>query len=469
MFKGNYIHGSFVKSEETAGAKRLFAPGDLSKELGSWSYSVKDIDKAVSSGKQSFPGWKKKSLAEKSACFQKLISILADQKKQIVLDLALQTGRAMTSVDFEIEKTILSMKKILDLQYTPNEKVIHEPLGVIAIISSFSEPLLHPILHGMTALLAGNTVILKSSEKTPLSGQLLFDLIDLAGFEPGVWNGIHGDREIGRRLAVHECVDGICFVGGYESGIRIKQDILQQNWKHLSMWMGGKNLLIVDESANLDAAVQLAVKGAFDSSGQVYDSTSRVLVHRKLAEAYLEKLHQEAKKIKIGDPLDPTTEMGPLIDDGAMDRYIKFQGIALREGAEIVMRGKTLDISKKGYYVSPSIAWVKNNDHDYNKKSVYLQTEILGPNIAFQSFDQIEEAISIANNNQYPQSVSVATADMKLFDLFRSQLQYPRVNKNAPTTQFDISAPVTAIRKSGNRAHLGPFGFLNYTYSKVTL
>lgn len=325
----------------------------------------------------------------------------------------------------------------------------HRPLGVMAVIGPFNFPGHLPNGHIVPALLTGNTVIFKPSEKAPLVGQLMAECFHEAGFPPGVFNMVQGEKEVGRRLCVHDRVDGVLFTGSYEVGTRIKQDTLQQHWKLLALEMGGKNPAIVWEDANLDVALHETLVGAFLTAGQRCSATSRIIVHNRILEPFVEKFHARAKAFSIGHPLD-NPFMGPLVEQGSVDRYMKFLGIAQREGCEIIMRGKALEIGVQGNYVTPSICVVKNATLDSSRRSVYQQTELFAPNVAILGVNSIEEAIAQANCTQYGLVTSVFTQNRKIYDQCLDDLAMGLVNWNKSTVGASSRLPFGGLKKSGN-------------------
>jgi succinylglutamic semialdehyde dehydrogenase len=294
--------------------------------------------------------------------------------------------------------------------------------------------------------------VFKPSEKTPFVGQLMAECFHEAGFPPGVFNLIQGEKEVGRRLCVHDRVDGVLFTGSYEVGTRIKQDTLTQHWKLLALEMGGKNSAIVWDDADLDLALYETLVGAFVTTGQRCSATSRIIVHNSILEQFVERFHARAKAFTIGNPFD-NPFMGPLVENGSVDRYMKFLGIAQREGCELVMRGKSLEASSLGYqgnYVTPSVCWVKNATLEGSKKSVYQQTELFAPNVAILGVSSVEEAIAQANCTQYGLVASVFTKNKKVYDQCFDGLEMGLVNWNKATVGASSRLPFGGFKKSGN-------------------
>ena len=303
--------------------------------------------------------------------------------------------------------------------------------------------------HIVPALATGNTVIFKPTEKAPGVGQLMAEAFHEAGFPAGVFNLVQGEKEVGRRLVVSERIDGVLFTGSYEVGLKIKQDTLQQSWKLLALEMGGKNSALVMNDADLHWAVLETLTGAFITTGQRCSSTSRIMVHKSLFDSFVEKFHERAKAFTIGHPLDNPL-MGPLVDAFAVEKYLKFLGIASREGCDVIMRGKQFEADSPGHYVTPSVCLVRDANILSVKKSVYQQTEIFGPNVAIYSFDEPEQAIELANSTHYGLVFSVFSKSKQLDQKVADDLQAGLINWNRSTVGASSRLPFGGLKRSGN-------------------
>jgi succinylglutamic semialdehyde dehydrogenase len=255
----------------------------------------------------------------------------------------------------------------------------------------------------------------------------------------------------------------VLFTGSYEVGTRIKQDTLHQHWKLLALEMGGKNAAIILEDASLDVAIFETLIGAFLTAGQRCSATSRILVHESRFDEFVERFHQRAKAFRIGHPLDQPF-MGPLIEEGAVDRYMKFLGIASREGFEVIMRGKVLEMPVRGNYVTPSICVQSKPSLEHTRKSTYQQTELFSPNVAILKIHDLDEAIEQANCTQYGLAASLFTQSKEAFDICIDQLQVGILNWNKATVGATSRLPFGGRRKSGNHF---PTGVWATTYCTV--
>jgi succinylglutamic semialdehyde dehydrogenase len=233
--------------------------------------------------------------------------------------------------------------------------------------------------------------------------------------------------------------------------------------------MGGKNSSLIWEDADLDGVLRDTLVSAYAFAGQRCTSTSRVIIHEKIVDEFVSKFHQKSKAFSIGNPLT-NPFMGPLIDQGSVDRYMKFLGIALREGCEVVMRGKMLDSpALNGNYVTPSICRVKDNSYDAVKKSVYQQNEVMGPNLSVLTTSDLDHAIALTNGTQYGLVSSVYTKDRAVFEKAADELKFGSIHWNRPTILGSPRLPTLGLKKSGNHMPAGSFSprFCAYPVSSI--
>jgi succinylglutamic semialdehyde dehydrogenase len=461
-YLGDYIAGEFHTPTDPTGEWTVTSPAAAKDVIAKLKYSFSEIDRAVSVGRDAFRKWRLLPQSERNEYLMKYQAALKKREAIIVETISRETGKPLWESKTEfvalVNKIDITLKESLplirDLEI-PNVMpdthgtARYRPHGVMAVIGAFNFPCHLANGHIVPALATGNTVIFKPSEKTPMSGQLLVEAAHEAGFPPGVFSMLQGERELSRRLCIHEGVAGILFTGSYEVGTRIKQDTLQQHWKLVALEMGGKNPAIVWEDADLDLVVYDVLTAAFLTAGQRCTSTSRVLVHSAIADPFVERLHKLAKAFKIGHPYEDAF-MGPLIDSQSVDRFQKFQPIAAREGFEIIMRGKSLDLPYQGHYVTPSIAYMRGASAEQTKKSVFQQTELFAPMLAVQSVDQLDQAIASANATQYGLAASIYSKSRKVFDEAYRDLEFGIVNWNRSTVGSSSRLPFGGLKKSGN-------------------
>lgn len=479
--KGNLINGIFQKPIDSNGEWINKSPADFSDEMGWFQYSYSSVDEAVQSAKNGYQIWRKTPLSQRIQLLKNYQNQLSRRESEIVEAIAREVGKPcweaktefeamLSKIDITIEEGLkfVSQFEIPQIMEGTTGVCRFKSLGIIAVIGSFNFPGHLPNGHIVPALLTGNSVIFKPSEKAPIVAQLMAECFVNSEFPPGVVNVIFGEKEIGRRLCAHEGIHGIAFTGSYEVGLRIKQETLHQHWKLIALEMGGKNSAIIWDDAHLETTVYETLVGAFQTTGQRCSSTSRIIVQKKVLEEFLHRFHQQAKAFKISHPFE-NPFMGPLVEQGAVDRYMKFLGIALREGCEMVMRGKSLDLAYQGNYVTPSICLTKEVSLEQTRKSVYQQTELFAPNVVILPVNDLEEAIAQANATQFGLVASVFTNSQAVYDKCWEELDVGLLNWNKSTHGASSRLPFGGIKKSGNYFPSAIFATHYCTYPVASL
>lgn len=441
-------------------------------------------DDAVTSCRKAFREWSRTPLNDRIACLRKYQKLLETSLERVAVVISSETGKPYWEAELEVKAMINKIEislneglEILIKKEIPNAvpgatgKLSYRPLGVVVVLGPFNFPGHLAQGHIVPALLLGNTVVFKPSEKTPLTGQLMGELISQSGFPKGVFNLVQGDGEIGVRLVTNDDVDGIFFTGSFEVGSRIRESTANHYWKKLALEMGSKTPMFVESDGDLDLAASEAVKSAFWTSGQRCASLSRLFVHRKVAEDLKNRVIKEMEKLVIGSPFDHLTNdkpkpiLGPLIDSGSVDRFIRFQGIARRDGAETLIEGERIKISPEGHYVQPSLHW-----HDgLEKGSLYHNTEIFAPDLVIIPYDNLDHAIELANEPKYGLVSSVFTKNQSVFEKLSHELQVGHLNWNVGTIGASSKLPFGGLGRSGNFAPSGLFASYYCVHPFVSL
>jgi len=459
MYKGDFIAGRFQPVTQADGEFRDLSPADLKDEVGVFPFQRSRMLMAVEAAKQAFLPWARLSLDERKAYLWRLQEAFLTKKEDMALAIARDTGKPLwealteaTALANKVDITLNESLKLVATTEVPEAlpgvvgKIAFKPRGVMAVIGPFNFPAHLPNGHIIPALIMGNTVVFKPSEQTPLVGQLYAECVEMAGLPSGVVNIVQGDGESGRNLVLAEDVDGVLFTGSYEVGLKIKQETMTHYWKILALEMGGKNATVIWEDAALDKAIYETLIGAYLTSGQRCSGTSRVLVHAKVYDQFVEGFYQRAKRLKIGHYKD-NPFMGPLINEGAIEKYLRFQEIAKREGAESLMRGKVLEnTSHPGHYVTPSINLVKK----WDPASVYQKTEIFGPNVAIYKVTDYEETVRIVNSTGYGLVAALFTEQKSLYEKAFLDYKVGLLNWNRTTNGASSRLPFGGMLKSGN-------------------
>lgn len=457
-YLGDFINGKFVPVQKADGTFKDVSPGDLNDHVMTVSFSHAHVDQAVEAARKAYLPWARLSMDERKRYLMRLKEAYDSVKNEMAEAISRDTGKpkweTLTEAAALSAKIDITLNQSLDLvkeDRVPNalpqvEGVIrHKSRGVMAVIGPFNFPAHLPNGHIIPALIMGNTVVFKPSEQTPYVAQLMAKCFEKAEFPAGVFNMIQGDGETGRKIVIHEAIDGILFTGSYEVGLKIKQETLNHYWKILALEMGGKNATVVWNDTDMDKAIYETLVGAYMTSGQRCACTSRVIVHPDIAEKFTERFYQAAKKLTVGH-WSENPFMGPLINSAAVEKYIRFQEIANRENCESLMRGKQLDLKHKGYYVTPSIHLVKK----FDPNSVYQKSEIFGPNVAIYQTREFDEALHIVNSTGYGLVMALFTKDRALYDKALLEARVGLLNWNRTTNGASSRLPFGGMGKSGN-------------------
>ncbi len=463
---GNYYNNSFHLPPTTGPAAvetsiMRYCPADTSLLLWSTPIDYKDVDKVIESANFGFKYWKRLSQQERNIYLKKYQDEVLKRKDEIAEAISYEMGKPLwesktevasviTKINVTIEDSLprIQNKHFENIMPKTNGHIYFKPLGPSLIIGPFNFPCHLANGQILSALVAGNSIIFKPSEKTCYSAQLLIECFKAAGFPEGVINLIQGDGEVARRLLKEKTIKGVFFTGSKEVGKKILDITHYDLSKLVSLELGGKNTTILHYDANFDHALQELLKSCFLTTGQRCTSTSIVAIHRSIHEKFIDKFHDMAKKIIIDHPVEYTKEpfMGPLVDQAAVDAYLLFMGMAKREGIQEIMRGKHLEKAKKGYYVTPSI----HLSEKWNNDSHFLHSEIFGPNVTFIPYDTIDEAIKIANATEYGLAAAVFSKDPQIFQLCVEEIDSGLINFNRSTVGASAKLPFGGVKNSGN-------------------
>jgi succinylglutamic semialdehyde dehydrogenase len=468
-FKGDFFDGEFHQSENPDGDWESVSPADFSDTVLKLEYKHDHVGLACKAARKAFYDWSDKSMDERKEYLLRLKEIYVSHKDELAEIISRETGKPLWEAKTEagamagkIDITINHSIKHVETTYVENalpgvRGVVHfKPRGAMAVVGPFNFPGHLPNGHIIPALLAGNTVVFKPSDKTPAVGQFMAELFAKAEFPAGVFNMVQGKGDAGRKLVINENIEGVLFTGSYEVGLKIKQDTMHHFWKILALEMGGKNATVVWDDADFDKAVYETLIGAYLTSGQRCSCTSRVILHKGIRDKFIEKFYEAAKKIKIGHWSEDVF-MGPLISADSVEKYLRFQEIAKREDTEQLMRGKVLETDFKGNYVTPSINVIKQ----FNPESIYQKSEIFGPNVAIYTVDDFDQALKVVNASSYGLALAVFSKNKELYEKAVKRARVGLVNWNRTTNGASSRLPFGGMGKSGNDRPSADFA-INY-------
>ena len=453
----NHINGEWVPAASGATFESLSpaAPNDV--VVGRFPSSTKvDVDKAVAAAKKAFKTWSKRPAPERGNLLRRLAVIIEERKEAWALEMSQEMGKTLTEAKGDIQEAI-------DMAYymagegrrlfgvtTPSElnnKVAWTqrfPVGVCGLITPWNFPIAVPSWKTLPALICGNTIVWKPAEDAPLMGHRYMEAIADAGFPPGVVNVVHGfGEEAGQPIAEHPEVSLVSFTGSNDVGKKLG-GICGANLKALCLELGGKNAAIVMDDANLELAVDGLAWGAFGTSGQRCTATSRMIVHRAVADKVIEALNVKAQTLKVGDPSSAETEVGPVINKEAYERILHYIELGKADGATLAFGGQPFSEAKGGYYIEPTLFV------DVKPTMRIAQEEIFGPVASLITVDSLEEAIEVANSVSYGLSSAIYTRDVnKAFTAVRD-LEAGISYVNAPTIGAEVHLPFGGVKGTGN-------------------
>jgi len=458
-FLGDYIGGQWVLSDSFDEEWEVKSPSNLKDVVFRPGSKFDHANRAVEAARKAYLPWAHMGVEKRKQYLGRLKEVFIAKAPELTEIIARETGKPLweskteaanlaNKIDITLNHSLNHVKEteLKDALPGVTGYVRHKPRGVMAVLGPFNFPAHLPNGHIIPALITGNTVIFKPSDKTAAVGQWYAEAVAAADFPPGVFNMVQGMVEGGKRLVAHDQVDGILFTGSYEVGLKIKQETLTHYWKLLALEMGGKNATVVWDDADMKKAVYETLIGSFMTAGQRCSCTSRIILHPKIKDQFIEQFYANAKKLKIGHWRDQVF-MGPLISADSVEKFIRYQEIAKREDAESLMRGKALTVEGyDGYYVTPSINIVKG----FDPKSVYQKSEIFGPNVAIFTTDDFDEALAINNSAGFGLVMAMFTKNRALYEKALIEAQVGQLNLNRTTNGASSKLPFGGMNKSGN-------------------
>ncbi|KAL7663368.1 Aldehyde dehydrogenase domain-containing protein [[Candida] zeylanoides] len=471
---GLFINNEFVKSKSGRTLDSI-NPATSEKNGHVYAAEAEDVDVAVAAARAAFKQWKKRSGVERGNLLFKFATLLEEQRDLIGAMEAWDSGKTFAqNAVFDIDETIAVFRyyagwadKVQGRVIQNNPKTLaytlHEPYGVCGQIIPWNYPILMAAWKLAPALAAGNVVVLKSSEVTPLSILYLAQLFKDAGFPPGVVNILSGyGATCGKALASHMDVDKVAFTGSTQTGKTIQQ-LASSNLKAVTLECGGKSPLIVRADADLEQAVKWAAVGIMSNNGQVCCSTSRIYAHESIYEDFLAKFADHVKsQYKQGVMFNDEAVLGPQVSQMQHDKILSYIDIGKQEGARCLLGGEKNqdgDLSK-GYFIKPTIF------ADVTSKMRIVNEEIFGPVVACGKFSNDDEAVILANQTQYGLGAAIFTRDITAAHTLASDIQSGMVWINS-SNDSDVHVPFGGVKMSGVGRELGEYGLSTYTQAKA--
>ncbi len=450
MHYGLYIGGKWVSS-----SKETFHSLNpaTEKSIGSFAQGNEDdIEAAVEAADDAYEKWAETPPPKRGAILLRAAQLLKQEKERLARLETIEMGKVLKEARGDVQEAIDILEYMAGegrrlFGHTTTSELrdkfcmtVRRPVGVVGLITPWNFPIAIPAWKIAPALVCGNAIVFKPSSDTPLCAIEFVKLLDKAGVPKGVINLVTGPGgTAGMALVKHRQIRGISFTGNKETGETI---LREAGIKRIGLEMGGKNGIIIMDDANLELALDGVIWGAFGTTGQRCTACSRVIVHEKVKEKFQRMVVERARKLRIGDGLNPRTEMGPLVNKAALEKSQRYTEIGKDEGAKLVCGGKKL--SGKGYFFQPTIFT------DVGSDMRIAQEEIFGPMLSIISVKNLDEAIDVMNGIEYGLSSSIYTNDIKSAFLAIEKIEAGITYINSSTIGAEVHLPFGGVKQTGN-------------------
>jgi alpha-ketoglutaric semialdehyde dehydrogenase len=454
----NFINGEWVESRSGKSYENR-NPANTEELIGMFvSGTEEDAIQAVDAAKEAYKKWRLVPAPKRAEIMYRAAELLVQRKEEFSKDMTREMGKVLAEARGDVQEAIdmtyymAGEGRRLFGQTTPSElpnkfaMSVRQSIGVCAMITPWNFPMAIPSWKIMPALISGNTVVIKPAQDTPLSVYNLIQVLTEAGLPHGVVNLVSGSgSKVGATLAGSSDVPVVSFTGSTGVG-RIISQACAPEFKHCSLEMGGKNIIIVMDDANLDLAVDGAVWGGFGTSGQRCTAASRVAVHKSVYKEFVERFVARVKSLKVGNGLDASAEMGPCINESQLKTVMSYVGIGKDEGAKLLTGGNRLDggAHSKGWFHEPTVFG------DCSPNMRVAQEEIFGPVVSVIPIDSLDQAIEVANGVIYGLSASIYTRNVNQAFQATRDLYTGIVYVNAPTIGAETHLPFGGTKQTGN-------------------
>jgi len=454
----NFINGEWVDSVSRESFENL-NPANHSELIGLFPHSTpEDVNRAVGAAHEAFKCWRLTPAPKRGEILFRAARLLLERKEAMAEQMTQEMGKVLAETRGDVQEAIDMTFYMAGEgrrqfgQTTPSElankfaMTVRSPLGVCGMITPWNFPMAIPSWKIMPALICGNTVVIKPAQDTPLSTYNLVRVLEEAGLPRGVVNLVCGfGREVGVPMVDHQDVRAVSFTGSTEVGRAVSVGCAP-TFKRVCLEMGGKNAMIVMDDANLELALEGAVWGSFGTTGQRCTATSRIIIHKDIYPHFSELLVERARALHVGNGLDKSVQMGPLVNKSQVKTVDGYVEIGKNEGAKLLAGGERLTGGdyENGWFYAPTVFG------DCHPGMRIVQEEIFGPVVSLVPVDSFEQALEAANDVVYGLSSAIYTRDVnKAFHAMRD-LETGIVYVNAPTIGAETHLPFGGIKQTGN-------------------
>lgn len=472
----NYIDGEW--QESTSGETfTVENPADITERVGEFQLSTpEDVDNAVEAATEAQTDWADRPAPDRGEFLRRVAEEIRARSDELAETLTQEEGKTVAEASGEVHRAVDILyyyaERIRDFGHekkassTPKKdlSVVREPVGVAGLITAWNYPFVIPVWKIAPAIATGNAVVFKPASNAPNCTRKLFECFDEAGLPPGVVNYVTGSgSEVGDSILEHDDVDAVSFTGSKTVGFSV-YETATEDMKRVQTEMGGKNPLIVSDTADMDKAVSIARWGAFGVTGQACTATSRAIVYDDVYDEFVERIVERAESIEVGPGLEGA-EMGPQASEGELTGTLDYIDVGKTEGATLATGGEELTggIHENGYFAKPTV--FTDVDHEMR----IAQEEIFGPVLAVLKVSGYDEALEVANDVDYGLSASIVTEDLAEAKQFARDIEAGVVKINEQTSGTELHVPFGGFKDSSSDTYResGDEGLRFFTSTKT--
>ena len=432
-----------------------------------------EVDAAVAAAKAAFPAWSEASPEVRSDILDRASNILMDRREQVGRLMAREEGKTLQESIGETARSARILKyfagealrvhgqNLMSVRPGVEIQTYRQAVGVFGLITPWNFPVAIPAWKIAPAIAFGNTVVIKPAGFSSATAEALVAILHEAGLPRGVVNMVIGEAEVGRAIVAHKDVDGLSFTGSQGVGASVGKGAMERQAR-VQLEMGGKNPLVILDDADLERAVAIALDGSFFSTGQRCTASSRLIVQDGIHDRFVQMLGEKVRALKVGDALDPVTQMGPAVSEKQMENSYRYIDIARSAGGRIVTGGERLTLDNPGWYVQPTLI------ADTDATSQINNEEVFGPVASTIRVKDYEEALGIANGVEFGLSAGIATTSLKYARDFQRRAQAGMVMVNLPTAGVEYHVPFGGSKKSSYGAREQGFAAVEFFTQQKT-
>ena len=423
-----------------------------------------DVDRAVAAAENAFEEWRERSRIDRAEYLWDVYHELRDRTDELGAIVTKECGKEISEGRADVVEAAHMVEWAAGDARHPNGDIVpseipaqdaymrRKPRGVTGCITPWNFPVAIPYWHMAIALVEGNTVVFKPAEQTPWCAQVIAEMFADAGLPDGVFNMVQGFGDAGNAIVRNDAVKTVLFTGSAEVGHKIQDELGGVPGKRVACEMGGKNAIVITESADLDIAVHSAVMSSFKTTGQRCVSSERLIVHTDVYDEFKRRFVDVAERVAVGDPLDEDTFMGPLIEAEHVEKVTGYNELARDEGVTVLVDRTELDDDEvpdghaDGHWVGPFVY-----EADAHADLRCTHEEVFGPHVALLEYDgDIETAVAIQNDTDYGLAGAIVSEDYRQINYYRDNAELGLAYGNLPCIGAEVQLPFGGVKKSGN-------------------